>query len=724
MKKLKLELENCYGIRKLDTEFSFEKGSACALYAPNGAMKSSLARTFQDIINKRPSEDRVFADRSAARKVVDEVGAEIPAAAIFVIEPYDKQFGHSEKTSTLLVDNRLRREYEALFVEIDAAKKTFLKAMKEQTGSKRDLEKEISQAFTKTGDEFFQALIRIKDEVTKQSDAPLSSEPYDVIYDEKVVSFLAAKGIKDLLQSYIEKYNELLAASTYFKKDTFTYYNAEQIAKTLASNGFFDAKHTILLNSKINVEIKTVEDLQKLIEAEKEQITSDTELRKRFSEIEDKIHKNVNLREFQAYLQNNPQILPMLSNMEKLKEEIWKSCFKAKLDLYTQLIELYQAAEKRKREIEKTAQEQRTQWEEVIRIFNERFFVPFKLTVKNREAVMLGKDVIANLAFTFEDGHGSASIDKNQLLEVLSTGEKKAFYILNIIFEVEARKKAGQPTLFIVDDIADSFDYKNKYAIIEYLRDISEEPNFKQLILTHNFDFFRTVESRFVPYLNCKMALKTSNGINVIQATGIKNVFANDWKSNFFSDDKKKIASIAFVRNIIEYTKGEDDPDYCLLTSLLHWKADTQTISIKELDGIFNKLFSEQGSSGADAKPVVNLIFEQATTCLSDPEGINLENKIILSIATRLMAERFMVRMINDPVAVNAIKSSQTAKLVKMYKQKFPSNDKELYVLQRVMLMTPETIHVNSFMYEPILDMSDDHLRRLLEDVTQTLPQT
>ena len=57
-------------------------------------------------------------------------------------------------------------------------------------------------------------------------------------------------------------------------------------------------------------------------------------------------------------------------------------------------------------------------------------------------------------------------------MQALSTGEKKALYILNIIFEIEARTKAGQQTLLVVDDIADSFDYKNKYAIIQYLLDI------------------------------------------------------------------------------------------------------------------------------------------------------------------------------------------------------------------------------------------------------------
>jgi hypothetical protein len=38
-------------------------------------------------------------------------------------------------------------------------------------------------------------------------------------------------------------------------------------------------------------------------------------------------------------------------------------------------------------------------------------------------------------------------------------------------------------------------------------------------------------------------------------------------------------------------------------------------------------------------------------------------------------------------------------------------------LVKRVVLMTPENIHLNWFMYEPILDMSDDHLRALYQDV-------
>jgi hypothetical protein len=31
--------------------------------------------------------------------------------------------------------------------------------------------------------------------------------------------------------------------------------------------------------------------------------------------------------------------------------------------------------------------------------------------------------------------------------------------------------------------------------------------------------------------------------------------------------------------------------------------------------------------------------------------------------------------------------------------------------------MTPENIHLNSFMYEPIIDMSDESLKRLYQDI-------
>lgn len=54
---------------------------------------------------------------------------------------------------------------------------------------------------------------------------------------------------------------------------------------------------------------------------------------------------------------------------------------------------------------------------------------------------------------------------------------------------------------------------------------------------------------------------------------------------------------------------------------------------------------------------------------------------------------------------------------MRKFHEKFPTELDAHGVLQRVTLMTPENIHPNSFMYEPILGMSDGHLRKLFVDV-------
>jgi hypothetical protein len=338
------------------------------------------------------------------------------------------------------------------------------------------------------------------------------------------------------------------------------------------------------------------------------------------------------------------------------------------------------------------------------------------LEVSNKTAVVLGQEPIMVLEFVFEDGADKASVQREDLLRVLSMGEKKALYVLNIIFEVEVRRSGGQETLFLIDDVADSFDYKNKYAIVEYLKDISEQAHFKQLILTHNFDFYRTICFRFVGYPNCLMAIKSENELTLSQAAGINNPFVKDWKKNFCTDSKKKIACIPFMRNIIEFTKGDADPTFVKLTSLLHWKQDSDSITQSDLDTIFNVMFDCNIKSANGDRKIVAVLEECADECLKADEGINFENKIVLSIAIRIAAEKFMIKKIKDDKFVSQITSNQTSELFRKYTEKV-GDDGPSKTLRRVLLMTPEGIHLNSFMYEPILDMSDEHLRSLLVDV-------
>ncbi len=291
----------------------------------------------------------------------------------------------------------------------------------------------------------------------------------------------------------------------------------------------------------------------------------------------------------------------------------------------------FKETEVRRKEIEQQAAAESTQWEKVIKIFNERFFVPFRLSAENKHRVTLGQETILKLVFEFEEGGDSTRVERDDLLAVLSNGEKKALYILNVLFEMEARKAAGRETIFIIDDLADSFDYKNKYAIIQYLKEMSEHADFKLILLTHNFDFFRTLLSRgVVSYKRCFMAHKGASGVVLNQAAHVKNPFIHGFKKKFFSDGMQRVASIPFVRNILEYTKGDDDPDYVTLTSLLHWKRNSSSITNADLDRIFNDTFPGEGNQswGSPGDSVIDLVIEQADLALTAPEGINFEHKI------------------------------------------------------------------------------------------------
>lgn len=717
MRALKLDLEYCYGIRKLEQVFDFRKCKAVALYAPNGAMKSSLARTFQDIADKKKSSDRMFPDRPTKRSVLDENGAELDPESVLIIRPYDEDFGSGEKTSTLLVNAALRKEHQKLNEGIEGAKKSLLTALKDQSRSKKDIAAEVSSTFTKTPEQFLIAISRVAAEVDEQSEAPFADIPYDLVFDPKVIEMLQQEQVREALEDYIKRFNELIDHSQYFKRGTFTYYNASVIAKALSDNGFFDAAHSVSLNAGEKVEITSKKQLEELVNGEKEGITSDPDLRKKFDAVEKLLYKNANVREFNSFVADHEDVLPALANVADFKEQVWKSYFVKHRDAFDHLVKEIRVTAERKKKIEEAARNQQTAWQEVIDIFNERFFVPFELKVKNLVSVVLNEDKIPKLGFTFKEGDDRKEVEKDALLDVLSTGERRAFYILNIIFEIEARRKEGQKTLIVVDDIADSFDYKNKYAIIQYLKDISEDDNFRQVILTHNFDFFRTIQSRFVSYNSCFMVARKEEGIEVNKAIGIKNVFVNDWKVHFGSEPRKRIASIPFMRNLVEYTKGEADPDYATLTSLLHVKDGTLGIQDSDLFQIYQTIF---GAAPVSATPsggsVLDLVYQEADSCLQDGDAANFENKIVLSIATRLRAEEYMLGRINDQSLPGGITGNQTTDLLRRFRNDFPG-DAAIRTIDRVVLMTPENIHLNSFMYEPILDMSDEHLRKIYGEV-------
>lgn len=718
MKTLKVNLKNCYGICELNYDFDFSNNRTYVIYAPNGVMKTSFAKTFKDFSFNIESKDLIFPERITERIINDENDIEVNREVVFVIEPYNEQFS-SDKLSTLLVSKDLKRQYDDAYKELEEKKIEFVKKLKAISQSS-DCEQEFVSSFmTPETDNFFELLISVLSQLDgKQTRYEFR---YNDIFDKKgnVKKFLD-KHQKDL-DLYVNHYEELISKSSFFKKSNHTFgtYQANELLKSISDNSFFEAGHSIELADKAR--INSSKDFASVLQAELDKVLNDEKLKKIFEKVDKAIGANVEMRAFKEVIEKNNLLLIELNDYELFKKNVWIGYLDQINSDVEALVDFYNSKKQKIDEIISIAKDEKTEWEKSIEEFNERFKgLPFKLGLKNKEDVIL-KTITPSVEFIFHDREDEKVIERDELLEVLSQGERRALYLLNIIFEIQARRQSGQETVFIIDDIADSFDYKNKYAIIEYLNDISKIDIFAQLIFTHNYDFYRSVSGRIVGNggnrRKCKInVVKTVNEIKLVEEKYQNNPFET-WKKNF-SNDSMLIASIPFVRNIAEYIGLDSE---CIeLTKLLHIKNGSTDITISNLEDVIKKVL--QGNNllnlPNNTDMVLDRIYAVAEGIIKQTdEFLELENKIVLSIAIRLKVEQFMIQEINDQSFVDTLTNNQTYHLIAKYKELHPSEDEKINLLEQVNLMTPENIHLNSFMYEPILDLGDEHLKDLYRKV-------
>ena len=708
MEKIKFELLNCYGIKKLDYEFNFTSNNAYIVYAPNGTMKTSFTKTIKDIKLGDESRDRVYPNREYKRSVLID-GNELKGEEVVVFESLDENF-ESDKISNLIVNEKLKKKYDEINSEIDKNKKELLKLLEKKSGItiRSGLEDTIIKDFNNIS--IFECLIKAN-KVDINRDIELIK--YKEVINDKIQKFISDTEVRQLLEEYIQKYDELLSKSTFFKKGIFNHNNASDVASSLKKNKYFNASYKLIVDD--NIIINTDKELLDLISKEKNKILNDDDLVNKFNKIDALISKNEDLKSFRTILENNKWLINEINNYNLFKIKIWSAYIKFDnniQELFTSLISKYEVAKLEISKIVNEAKKESETWKKVVEIYNSRFDVPFIVSIENQEDVLL-KEEKPTLIFKYIDGTEESKINRNDLLEVLSKGEQRALYILNIIFEIEALKNEGKNKLIIFDDIADSFDYKNKYAIIEYLKDIKDESIFKMIILTHNFDFYRTVSSRIE--VNNLMTIKDDEKISIVTGEYTKDVF-KFWKSKINKDKRIFISSIPFVRNICDYIDEKELSKK--LTFVLHIKVDTFNIRVSDIASVFNSVWTRNTVIKFNDCSIGELILKEADSIVTErEESLKLENKIVLAIAIRLLAEMYMIKLIDDRSFIEAITKDQTKRLFDRFKRDFSHMTDEAKILSQVNLMTAENIHVNAFMYEPLLDISNSHLKKLYDKV-------
>ena len=737
MNKIILNLHNCFGTTKLSQELTFDGENVVLIYAPNGLMKTSFAKTLQLYGQGKPDKVKdVVADIVGNIDIKDEDGNVVLPTSIYVSNGEEPDSETPKNITSFLADSVLKQQYDDILEQLSEKQKALFKDISDLARSS-DIVSEFVRTFCESKPSLFYS--KFEEVMAEINGSEICYDfKYNSIFDKdgKVKAFIDAN--HRALKDYSDKYQNILQSSKLFRQKngkTFGTYQASELSKSVADNAFFEVSHKIVLgDDKTTIDSATT--LANLISDELSGILNNTAVKKAFEKIDKKASANESLRQFKEIIENHPDLVDKILNYDNFHKEVWKGYFAKFKEKAIDLLTAYKNAKTTLNSVLQQAARQRSAWEKTISIFNRRFSVPFEVKIMNQTDLLLNEEAAA-LSFEYGTRTGLKTVESKVLEEVvLSKGELRAYYTLQLLFAIEKMKHdGGQEHILVFDDISDSFDYKNKYAIVEYLRDLKDDSRFKMIILTHNYDFYRTISSRLgVKRNSTYMSYKDiNNEIKFHKAEYVKEPFKliknNADKPEFF------IALIPLVRNLIEYSKDISiDPsksEYLKFTSCLHVKSETASLTVNDIVQIVRSNIVAHRLPTANTNcNIKNYIYNTAEDLYCKPtlDEIHIENKIVFATAIRLKAEDYMISKLKQVMRIedfnnfyNCITSNQTSALTKKFEELCsPNNDIQLFI-KEVNLITPENIHLNSFMFEPLIDMSVWRLKKLYQDAKTQL---
>ncbi len=445
--ELKINIENCYGIGKIQEKFlDFSQSNSYLLYAQNGVFKTSFAKSLTDLINNEMPKDNFYPNRRSKIEI-EFNGEKILKENVAVFHSYDEKFNSEDSVTTFMAKSDLKQRYDDILSELEKEKKVLLESLKD-IASGFDYEKEIKTIKNEKNKNFYEILDTYLTEI-ESSEKHYSFEYRDIFDRLKKVKDFVNKH-HDLIEQYFNKYQELLSRSKIFKhmnSGDFGTNHADDLKKALENNRFFKANHSLKIAGE---EITNYQKLSDIFENEKNRILNNEELKESFDKIEKVINANKELKAFKDAISKDNTLLTELLNYDSFREKVLFSYLKQAIQNVRSLVELYREKKPEIEEIIKQANKDQKEWESVIEIFNQRFLVPFKVELQNQKDILLNKDT-AQFRFIFSDNNQNImNVQKEDLQKHLSGGEKRALYILQILFEIEARKRSDKVQLLVL----------------------------------------------------------------------------------------------------------------------------------------------------------------------------------------------------------------------------------------------------------------------------------
>lgn len=746
MKSIQIEIKNGYGIVDFKHKFEYKDGTTggCCnfygLYAQNGTMKSSFAKTLSNY--------------SKGEAVADEIYQVSGSCTVSGIEPenilsypsYDGRVYLSEN-ATYLVANQ-------------EAKEVYAEASKDVIKAFNKLKSKISEVTkTKDGDgatvieDYYRRFIT-KEQVAsitlpavitllkanlpeiKKGKIQFCDVSLNMFNSSNFKKFITKKEYRGLFDRLVKAYDEMCASPTYYREG-FDSSSAHKLIKALEKSKYFNAKHEVVLKDgedKRTKNINNKEELENYLKTDFDRIIE------KYPDLGDALKKLIEdfsvgtNGEARRIIEDKSRrdILLFMGDEDRFYKNMWFGYLSGCIEEIENLLKVNDESKSKIEEALKNADNADTDWQDVIDIFNDRFSsLPYRIDIANKKDAIVEDLISPIFEFKFRNPRNPSMPYKERpdnsgqlsmLGRVLSNGERKALYLLNIIFDVKKKLKDGADTLLVLDDVVESFDYRNKYAFFEYLQELASQNSQLYIIsLTHNFDFFRLVYEKLYPKNKEQFRLVISDEKNNLSAEEMfdPRVFGN-YKKDATTDKSAWVTMIPFARNIVEFQHGKSHDDYKELTKALH--TINNDVTIEDIQQYLQSIISVADTPFNRSLSIYEAIIMHAKeVAAATSDGFSLKDNLVLAIGTRLCIERYIISKISEEDYRNAVSKERdlTRKLLILYSNNCSDPNKQTYLkmFNKAAAIVDGTIHINSFMYEPLVDVGTWEMKKMFNEI-------
>ncbi len=698
MQEIKVDqMDNVYGIKKLVVNVdNSNKLFQDIVYSRNGIFKTSFSTCLYELSNgnEQNIKDRIT-DTPATIKL-EIINDGVPTNSlknkfiVFSREIYEKHYkklSDYDKELELLTIKQKDKEYiERLIVDDTEEPLIELKVKSKQIGL--DFEKTMDLLGDKNLG-YLDNVIYVLKSIEEAPTMEITQVNFKKIF-QKSYDFIDNVNFKDQVNNYINIVNKRIKEELF--DDKFDENNCLSFLDTIKKEGFLnrDKNRGLIIQNK---EYYDFDEVEKLFKEIIKKIAEDPKVLEINKELMKTIGNSAEANNIKKEIIDNPILVKELSLGKK---DLIKTALKNSGVQSKYWIEILKNTKKELAKVLNEVKNKKNYFEEAIEIYKKRFHPVFDIELVNRQESMLGLEM-PYIVFKHKSNI-NYELDEDKLYDILSSGEKTTLNIIKFIVEYISSKERNP--IIILDDIVETFDYSNRYAFIEYINDMVKA-GVTLIVLTHNFEFYRTLSSR-VSGLRKLAASVNKKGVVYIQKN--KNISRNIENILDINNEETLYFAIPYLRE----AKTILQEDTSLLTSCLHYKANTKNIKIKDILSFFPRK-----NLAIDGEKLYLDGLKELADRMSEFDEYDLAKKTILSICCRVFFEEKIID--NNFSIVEEINCNQFAYLKEMYKEKL--NENVVHLMDKIQLATPEFIHVNAFMYEPLVDIDGKYLKEIYEEV-------